>query len=171
MFSYVNFRFASTFHTCICKWKFKLGFFNIIRHHGHLTKIIYCSPIKTPELMHQQLERSFSSPEVSIPKTIGSGFVLEHFLDFLFSSMCYLLQHWLTWIVSVLISFLLRVSFIGKWNFRVDKSLCEKWISALGDSKAVIADDENDKKNKHSSSRQHGTEGLSLTFSFNFMIS
>ena len=67
--------------------------FQHLSHHGNLTKFIYCSPIMTPDLMHQQLERSFSSPEVSLPKTIGSGFVLEHFLDFLFSSMCYLLQH------------------------------------------------------------------------------
>ena len=71
----------------------KLCIFNIISHHGNLTKFIHCSPILTLDIMHQQLERSFSSPEVSIPKNIGSGFVLEHFLDFLFSSMCYLLQH------------------------------------------------------------------------------
>ncbi|XP_050243453.1 ABC transporter G family member 34-like [Quercus robur] len=36
------------------------------------------------------------------------------------------------------------------------------YLNPLGDSKAVIADDENDKKNKYSSSRQHGTEGIDM---------
>ena len=64
--------------------------FQHLSHHGNLTKFIYCSPIMTPDLMHQQLERSFSSPEVSLPKTIGSGFVLEHFLDFLLFNVLFI---------------------------------------------------------------------------------
>ncbi|KAF3960177.1 hypothetical protein CMV_015084 [Castanea mollissima] len=36
------------------------------------------------------------------------------------------------------------------------------YLNPLGDSKAVIADDENDKMNKYSSSRQHGTEGIDM---------
>nr|XP_023897861.1 ABC transporter G family member 34-like [Quercus suber] len=36
------------------------------------------------------------------------------------------------------------------------------YLNPLGDSKAVIADDEKDKKNKKSSSKQHGTEGTDM---------
>ena len=88
------FKFQNCIHFTYLHMQMKVQirlFQHHISHHGHLTKIIYCSPITTPELMHQQLERSFSSPEVSLPMTIGSGFVLEHFLDILFSSICSLL--------------------------------------------------------------------------------
>ncbi|KAM3753124.1 hypothetical protein ACB098_03G069600 [Castanea mollissima] len=36
------------------------------------------------------------------------------------------------------------------------------YLNPLGESKAVIADDENDKMNKYSSSTEHGTEGIDM---------
>lgn len=60
----------------------------------------HCSQIQIEELMNLQLGKSSSNLEDSSQMNIGFGYVLEHYLDFLFSSTSCSLQHWLFWIVS-----------------------------------------------------------------------
>ena len=128
------FKFQNCIHFTYLHMQMKVQirlFQHHISHHGHLTKIIYCSPITTPELMHQQLERSFSSPEVSLPKTIGSGFVLEHFLDFLLfnvlfiAALTYLNRKW-SYLVPTQ-SFFYREMKFQSWQILVWKMNFSSW--------------------------------------------
>lgn len=91
--------------SCLSKFMFEYSQFWILKHKKLLevlkTLINWtCSQIQIQELMHLQLGKSSLSPEDSSQMNIGSGYVLEHYLDFLFSLTSYSLQHWHFWIVS-----------------------------------------------------------------------
>lgn len=139
----------------------------------------------TPELMPPLLVKSFSRLEAFLQKIIGFGFVLGHFLGFLLSSTFYLLEHWFTWIVSYInffylneisilqtifcmyqypalgyfLSFVLVISFIWTEIWRLTSSFYADQFSALGDSKAIVVDKDETKKNEESFSGQHTEEG------------
>lgn len=158
-------------HSCICfTYMYGILALNSQTCKQLLIILIDRSQIQIRELMKLQLGESSSSLEDSSQMNIGIGYVLEHYLGFLFSSTFSSLQHWLFWTVSSSHFKFYSFSFMEMkfHNWQPSSFFTFGNQSALGDTKAVIADDESEGKRKKTSSE--GLHICLLPYSFWFLF-
>ncbi|KAM4078556.1 hypothetical protein ACB094_09G046900 [Castanea mollissima] len=145
---------ASTLGTFTLLLVFVLGGFIVARNDIEPWMIwgYYLSPMMYGQnalVMNEFLDKRWSAPNndtrINAP-TVGKVLLKTRgfFTD----------DHWFWICIGALFgySLLFNVFFVAALTY----------LNPLGDSKAVIADDEKDKKNKKSSSKQHGTEGTDM---------